>query len=119
VAQRVVDEIRGQAFGEARAAGCPCRAEVGVQRQVPVFGFGSAGGEDLAGQGGQIEGFLFVQACLPACPREQRFDELFVLGAGCEHPLVRCAECFDGGAGIGEGDLADDPLPGQRGAQLV
>ena len=103
MAQRIVDEVRGQAFGEARASGGRCGAEVGMQRQVPVFGFGSAGGEDLAGKGGQIEGFLLVQACLPACQREQRLDELFLLGAGCEHPLMRCAECVDGGAGVGQG----------------
>ena len=61
----------------------------GVQRQVPVLRFGLAGGEDLAGHGGQVEGLALVQARLPAGEREQRVDELLLLGAGGEYPLVR------------------------------
>ena len=32
---------------------------------------------------------------------------------------MRIAQRFHGGARIGQGDLADDPLAGQRGAQFV
>jgi hypothetical protein len=67
----------------------------------------------------KAEGALLVQARLPAGQREQCLDELFLLGAGREHPLMRCAEGVGGGAGVGQGDLADDPLTGQGRAQLV
>jgi hypothetical protein len=50
---------------------------------------------------------------------EQRVDELMLLGAGCQDPLVSGAERLDGGTGVGEGDLADNPLARQRGAQFM
>jgi hypothetical protein len=51
--------------------------------------------------------------------REERFDELFLLGARGEDPFMGCPEGLGGGVRVGEGDLAEDPLPGQRGAQLM
>jgi hypothetical protein len=90
-----------------------------LQRQVLVCRFGLAGREDVAGHGGQVEWFSVIQSGLPARQREQRVDELLLLGAGGEYSLMGGAERFDGGAGVCQGDLADDPLPGQRGAQLV
>lgn len=89
-----------------------------MQRQVPGLGVGLTGGQDLAGHGGQVAGLGCVQAGLAQRKGQQRVDEL-LLGAGGQGPLVRGAQCFDGDGGFGQGDLADDSLAGQRGAQLV
>ena len=90
-----------------------------MQRQVPGLGVGLTGDQDLAGHSGQVEGLRLVQACLPPRQGEQRFDELLLLGTGGQDPLMRGAQCFDRAVGVGQGDLADDSLAGQRGTQLV
>lgn len=90
--QRVVNEVRGEAFSETRAARCRRRAEFCVQSEFPVSRFRLAGGEGLPRDCSQGEGLLRVQACLASCQREQRFDELFLLGAACKHSFMRSAE---------------------------
>jgi hypothetical protein len=69
-----------------------------VHGQVPVLRFGLAGGQDLAGYGGQVEGLPLVQACLPPRQHEQRVDDLLLLGTGRQDPFMRRGESF-GGAG--------------------
>ena len=62
---------------------------------------------------------MLVQAGLAAGQQEQRVDKLLLFGARCQDPFMGSAERLEAGIGIGQGDLADDTLAGQRGAQLM
>ena len=97
VAQRVVDQVRGQPLGQPRAARRQRGAERGRNGQVPVAALGPAGSHDLAGHVGQVEGLVRVEACLAAGQGEQRIDELLLLGAGGQDPLVGGAQGVDAG----------------------
>ena len=60
--------------------------------RFPALRFGLAVGQDFASQAGQVEGLALVQTCLAACQCEQRVDELVLLGAGCQDPLMGGAQ---------------------------
>jgi len=119
VAQRVVDEVDHEAFdkiGLARRAG---RRQPRAQPDAADVGVGPPGRHHLPHHLGQVERLADVQPGLAAGEGEQRVDQPFLLLAGDEHPLVRGAQGLDRGVGVRQRDLDDDPLPGQRGAQLV
>ena len=116
VPQRIVDQVGDQLLGQLRTARGGCLAERVVERQVPLPGFGLAYGEDRAGQVGQVEGLPLVQAGLSARQREQCVDEPLLFGARCQDPFMGGAQGVDAGVRVGQGDLADDTLAGQRGA---
>ena len=119
VVQRVVHEVGGQPFGQPRITRRRRRGQRRVHIQAPQLGLRAPGTEHLADYPGEVEGLPGAEARLPAGQGEECFDELFLLGAGGEDPFMGDPEGPGGGVRVGQGDLAEDPLPGQRGAQLV
>jgi hypothetical protein len=119
VVQCVVHEVGGQPLGQPEITRRRRRGQRRVHIQIPQPGLRAPGAEDLAGYLGEVEGLPGAEARLPAGQGEECFDELFLLGASDEDPFMGCPEGPGGGVRVGQGDLAEDPLPGQRRAQLV
>jgi hypothetical protein len=114
VTDGVVDEVGDELFDEPGVAGGRGRRELGSQVEGVVLRRGAPGSEDGFGHVGQVEGLTAIEAGLSSGEGEERVDQLLVLDAGGEHSLVRGPERFDGGGGVGQGDLGNGPLAGQR-----
>jgi hypothetical protein len=119
VSQRVVDEVDHEALDQARIAERVGLVELGREAQPASTGLGFPSEENLGGDVGQIDRLPAVEPALPAGQRQQRVDQPILLVRGAEHQLVGGAERFDGGVGVGQGDLDHRALPGEWCTQFV
>src|ERR1700677_974214 len=115
----IVDQVAGQLLDHERVTGDGSGLEVGVDVQAEVADRGAGGGQEGAGDGGQVGGLALVEAGFAAGQGEQCLDEVFLLGVGGEQLPAHRLPGADGGVRIGEGDLEQGAFPGQWGAQLV
>ena len=78
-----------------------------------------AGDEHAFGDLGEVEGFPAFDPSLAACEGEEPVDEPLLPLTEGEGFLACGAEALGGGVGIGERDLQQRALAGERGSQLV
>jgi hypothetical protein len=71
----VVDEVRDQAFGQARVAGRWSRGERGDEADAVALGIAAAAQEDVMGDAGEVQGFRPLKPALAAGQGEYRADE--------------------------------------------
>ena len=73
----------------------------------------------MGGEGREVELVAALEPGLAARERQQPIDQLLELLLGREHTLVSGTQRGDVRFGVGEGDLDQRSLAGQRSAQLV
>ncbi len=115
----VVDQVGRQLLDQEGVAveGGGLEARLDVQAKAADRGAGC--GHCSAGNGGQVGELALVEAGLAAGQREQGLDEVFLLSIGGEQFLADGLPGAGGGGRVGEGDLEQGALAGQRGPQLV
>ena len=111
----VGEEVRDEALDEARVA----VGEGGRERTLDSQPVGVDAFERLCGDRGEVDRLAAVEAALAAREHEQRVDQAFLVLAGREHLAQHGAQPFVAGVGVGERDLDQRALVGERRAQLV
>jgi hypothetical protein len=99
VAQCVLQEVGQQGACEPRVAGDRCGAERSVDCHLLAGRVVLVGLDDVAGDLGEVEGFVVLEVLLAAGEGEQRFDQLLVVGAGVEDVLVGGFQRVEGESG--------------------
>jgi hypothetical protein len=115
----VLDQVARQLLNQERVAVEGSGQQVGVDLQAELADRGTGGGQDSAGDGGQVDGLALVDAGFTAGQGEQRFDEALLLSVGGEQFPADGLPGLEGGIRIGQGDLEQSAFPGQGSAQLM
>ncbi len=119
VADGVVEEVGDQALDQPRIAHgwrwCQRRAD--IEAAVRVLRVARA--QDLRGKRREVETLAALQSRLAARERQQRIDHLLEVLLGGEHALVGRTQRGEVRVRVGERDLDQGSLAGQRRAQLV
>jgi hypothetical protein len=87
--------------------------------EVSTFGFTQPAVEKAAGDVGQIEVVTPLGSCLSLSQREKGVDEPFLLHLRSQHTVMGGSQRFDGGFGIGKGDLDKGFLASKGRSQLM
>jgi hypothetical protein len=119
VAQGIVNEVRHEQFDQPRVAGRGGGGERRLDAEVPAFGFGPAAGQGRVSDLSEIEPLPALDAAFAGGQGEEGINQLFLLVAELKGLFAGRPERCGGGAGIGQRDLQESPLPGQRGPQFV
>lgn len=119
VVQGVVEEVRHQPLGKGGVPGEGGRVERHVKAYLTARGGRLAGADDLARDGGQVDGLPMLEALLASGQREEGLDELLLLLARFEEVLADRPVRIDGGVGVGKDHFEQRPFDGDGGAELV
>ncbi len=119
VPECVVEQVRDHALDQLCVAVERRGRERGSKLEASAFGLCSAGADDRLGKSRQVERLGVLEPALAAREGQQSFDEPFLLAAECERFDTGGSQGLGVGVGIGERDLQQCPLPGERRAELV
>lgn len=96
----VLDEVGDEPLREVGVADGGSGGDVGPDLEPAAPGaVERALGEDLPGDGGEVEGFLFAEAAFAAGQGKERVDELFLVGARHEELFANAPEAIEGETG--------------------
>ena len=119
MAQRVVDQVRRQAFDQALVALQADWLQVGPDAHASGRRLGLTCLQHACNQRRELDGLALERATLDARQRHERVDQLLLLLPRSKDPLMCRPQRFGGGVGIGKSHLTQCALAGERSAQLV
>jgi hypothetical protein len=89
VADRVVDEVADQAFGQSRIAEGGRRVKLGARIEVTVGEAWLVGGNRLGGEGRELDALAALESGLAASQGQEPVDQLLEILLGGDDALVR------------------------------
>jgi hypothetical protein len=115
----VVDQVGHHPFSQEGVAFDERRPCVGLDVHAQAVELEAPGVKHPFGERRKIDPLPMVEAALAAGQGEQGFEEPCLFLAGGEHLLACCTPTFDRGGRVGQRNLQQGPLRGERAAQFV